>query len=209
MTESAPPILQVENLQTHFSTDSGTVKAVDGVSFSVPRGKTVCVVGESGCGKSVTGRSILQIVDKPGKVVGGRILWRPDSTGEPTDLAALDPRGEAIRRIRGNEIAMIFQEPMTSLSPVHTIGGQIVEAVRLHTDLDVEAAKARTIEALEHVGLPRPADRYDAYTFQLSGGMRQRAMIAMALACRPRLLIADEPTTALDVTTQAQILRLL
>ncbi|NED98884.1 ABC transporter ATP-binding protein [Phytoactinopolyspora halotolerans] len=207
--EPAPPILHVENLRTQFPTETGLVKAVDGASFSVSRGKTVCVVGESGCGKSVTGRSILQIVDRPGQVVGGRILWRPNDAHEPTDLAALDPRGDEIRRIRGNEIAMVFQEPMTSLSPVHTIGSQIVEAIRLHTDLDADAARARTIEVLEHVGLPRPADRFGAYTFQLSGGMRQRAMIAMALACDPRLLIADEPTTALDVTTQAQILRLL
>ncbi|WP_298332789.1 ABC transporter ATP-binding protein [Haloactinopolyspora sp.] len=203
------PILQIENLQTHFRTDTGLVKAVDGASFSVPRGKTVCVVGESGCGKSVTGRSILQVVDRPGEVVGGRIWWRPDAAAAATDLAALDPRGDEIRRIRGNEIAMIFQEPMTALSPVHTVGSQIAEAIRLHSDLDADAARARTIEVLAQVGLPRPEDRFDAYTFQLSGGMRQRAMIAMALACRPDLLIADEPTTALDVTTQAQILRLL
>ncbi|TDE08648.1 ABC transporter ATP-binding protein [Jiangella asiatica] len=185
------------------------VTAVDGASFSVPRGKTVCVVGESGCGKSVTGRSILRIVDAPGRVVGGSILWDRDGTGDPVDLATLDPGGPDIRKIRGDEIAMVFQEPMTSLSPVHTIGSQIAESVRLHTDLDDDAVRGRVIEVLGQVGMPRPESRYDAYTFQLSGGMRQRAMIAMALVCHPRLLIADEPTTALDVTTQAQILRLM
>lgn len=159
------PLLDIQDLQTHFATDTGVVRAVDGVSLSVPRGKTVCVVGESGCGKSITGRSILQIVDKPGRVVGGRMLWHGNGRSEPVDLAALDPRGEEIRAIRGNEIAMVFQEPMTSLSPVHTIGNQISEAVRIHTDLDEDAAKERTLEVMEHVGLPRPADRYDAYPF--------------------------------------------
>lgn len=203
------PLLTVEDLRTEFETDHGTVRAVDGVSFEVPRRKTVCIVGESGCGKSVTGRSILQVVDKPGRVTGGRMLWRGDPDREPVDLASLDPKGPEIRRIRGNEISMVFQEPMTSLSPVHTIGDQIMEAVRLHTDLDGAAARERVIDALDQVGMPKPEERFDAYTFQLSGGMRQRAMIAMGLVCRPKLLIADEPTTALDVTTQAQILRLL
>ncbi|WP_203433775.1 ABC transporter ATP-binding protein [Jiangella asiatica] len=209
MVESPPPLLDVRDLRTHFATDTGMVTAVDGASFSVPRGKTVCVVGESGCGKSVTGRSILRIVDAPGRVVGGSILWDRDGTGDPVDLATLDPGGPDIRKIRGDEIAMVFQEPMTSLSPVHTIGSQIAESVRLHTDLDDDAVRGRVIEVLGQVGMPRPESRYDAYTFQLSGGMRQRAMIAMALVCHPRLLIADEPTTALDVTTQAQILRLM
>lgn len=209
MPELSDPLLKVEGLRTQFETDHGTVRAVDGVSFEVPRQKTVCIVGESGCGKSVTGRSILQVVDKPGKVTGGRMLWHGDSGRAPVDLASLDPKGPEIRRIRGNEISMVFQEPMTSLSPVHTIGNQIMEAVRIHTDLDKTAARERVIEALDQVGMPKPAERFDAYTFQLSGGMRQRAMIAMGLVCRPKLLIADEPTTALDVTTQAQILRLL
>ena len=209
MPETEDPLLQVEDLHTQFETDHGTVRAVDGVSFEIPRQKTVCIVGESGCGKSVTGRSILQVVDKPGKVTGGRMLWHGDLDANTVDLATLDPKGSQIRRIRGNEISMVFQEPMTSLSPVHTIGNQIMEAVQLHTDLQGTAARKLVIEALDQVGMPKPAERFDAYTFQLSGGMRQRAMIAMALVCRPRLLIADEPTTALDVTTQAQILRLL
>lgn len=209
MPEIESPLLQVEDLRTQFETDHGTVRAVDGVSFEIPRRKTVCIVGESGCGKSVTGRSILQVVDKPGKVTGGRMLWRGDPDVSAVDLAVLDPKGAEIRRIRGNEISMVFQEPMTSLSPVHTIGNQIMEAVQIHTDLHGEGARKLVIEALDQVGMPKPEERFDAYTFQLSGGMRQRAMIAMALVCRPKLLIADEPTTALDVTTQAQILRLL
>src|SRR5699024_8712788 len=209
MPEIESPLLQVEDLRTQFETDHGTVRAVDGVSFEIPRRTPVCIVGESGCGKSVTGRSILQVVDKPGKVTGGRMLWRGDPDVSAVDLAVLDPKGAEIRRIRGNEISMVFQEPMTSLSPVHTIGNQIMEAVQIHTDLDGEGARKLVIEALDQVGMPKPEERFDAYTFQLSGGMRQRAMIAMALVCRPKLLIADEPTTALDVTTQAQILRLL
>ena len=209
MLEASDPLLKVEDLRTQFETDHGTVRAVDGVSFEIPRRKTVCIVGESGCGKSVTGRSILQVVDKPGKVTGGKMLWHGDPDASPVDLASLDPKGPEIRRIRGNEISMVFQEPMTSLSPVHTIGNQIMEAVQIHTDLDGAAAKKRVLEALDQVGMPKPAERFDAYTFQLSGGMRQRAMIAMGLVCNPKLLIADEPTTALDVTTQAQILRLL
>ena len=182
--------------------------------------RTLCIVGESGCGKSMTARSILQIVSPPGRVVGGEILFRrPVETGtngrgpgqqtEVVDLAALDPRGQRIRDIRGKEIAMIFQEPMTSLSPIHTIGDQITENILLHLPVDKEEARVRAIEVLRQVGIPRAEERLDTYPFQLSGGMRQRAMIAMALACRPSLLIADEPTTALDVTTQAQILDLM
>ena len=209
MPTTNDPLLSVRDLRTQFDTDHGVVRAVDGVSFDVPRRKTVCIVGESGCGKSVTGRSILQVVDKPGRITGGQMLWREEPDAAPVDLASLNPKGAEIRRIRGNDISMVFQEPMTSLSPVHTIGSQIMEAVQLHTDLDTAEAKERVIAALEQVGMPKPLERFDAYTFQLSGGMRQRAMIAMALVCRPKLLIADEPTTALDVTTQAQILRLL
>lgn len=209
-------LLEVKDLKTHFITDDGVVRAVDGVSFDLKRGEILCVVGESGCGKSVTARSILQIVDPPGRVVEGEILFhsrdRSDGSGATTrviDLAALDPRGREIRDIRGKDISMIFQEPMTSLSPIHTIGDQITEAIMLHMSLSKEQARERAVEMLRRVGIPRPADRMDAYTFQLSGGMRQRAMIAMALSCNPQLLIADEPTTALDVTTQAQILDLM
>lgn len=201
-------LIEVRNLKTHFFTDEGVVKAVDGVDFTIPKGKTLCVVGESGCGKSITARSMLQIVDSPGKIIAGDILFHP-STGQTVNLAKLDPRGQEIRHIRGKEIAMIFQEPMSSLSPVHTIGNQIMEAVLLHLTKDRKEARERAIEGLRRVGIPKPKERLDAYTFQLSGGMRQRAMIAMALACEPKLLIADEPTTALDVTTQANILDLI
>jgi peptide/nickel transport system ATP-binding protein len=200
-------LLEVKDLRTHFFTDEGIVKAVDGVDFEIERGKIVCVVGESGCGKSVTARSILQIVDPPGRVVAGQVLLHRN--GSTLDLASLDPRGKAIRAIRGKDIGMIFQEPMTSLSPVHTIGDQIMESIRLHLPDSAREARKRTIELLSKVGIPRPEQRLDAYPFQLSGGMRQRAMIAMGLACGPGLLIADEPTTALDVTTQAQILDLI
>jgi peptide/nickel transport system ATP-binding protein len=204
----APPLLSVRDLATHFPTRQGLVRAVDGVSFDIGMGETLCVVGESGSGKSVTARSILQIVDRPGRIAGGQMLFqRPDGT--ITDLAALDPRGRAIRAIRGAEIAMIFQEPMSSLSPVHTVGSQIDEALRLHTDLDRAARRAQVIRLLEQVEIPRAGTAIDRYTFEFSGGMRQRVMIAMALACNPRLLIADEPTTALDVTTQAEILDLI
>jgi oligopeptide/dipeptide ABC transporter ATP-binding protein len=199
--------LEVRGLHTHFFTDEGVVRAVNGVDFSISKGRTICLVGESGCGKSVTARSILQIVDAPGRIVAGQILMkRSDAT---VDLAALDPRGEEIRSIRGSEIAMIFQEPMSSLSALHTIGDQITEAIQLHTPMSNADACARAVELLGHVGIPKAESRLDTYPFQLSGGMRQRAMIAMALSCNPGLLIADEPTTALDVTTQATILDLL
>ncbi len=171
-------------------------------------GGTVCLVNESGCGKSVTARSILQIVDRPGRIVEGEILLHR-SDGEVVDLAGLSPHGKTMRAIRGKEISMIFQEPMSSLSPVHTIGNQIMEAILLHFDVDKEEARTRAIELLKRVGIPQADQRLDAYVFQLSGGMCQRAMIAMALSCRPSLLIADEPTTALDVTTQAVILDLI
>ena len=184
------------------------MRAVDGVDLEVERGKTLCLVGESGCGKSMTARSILRIVPPPGRVVDGEILFRRAS-GELVDLAKLNPRGREIRRVRGRDIAMIFQEPMTSLSPVHTIGNQIVEAIRLHFRVSKAEAHERAVAALDRVGIPKPERHMSAYTFQLSGGMRQRAMIAMALSCRPELLIADEPTTALDVTTQANILELM
>jgi oligopeptide/dipeptide ABC transporter ATP-binding protein len=220
LADAAPPpgdyLLEVRNLQTHFQLMEGLVKAVDGATFRLRRGRTLAIVGESGCGKSVMARSILQIVDKPGRIVGGEILYRRRRPGEGgqardevVDLARLDPQGAAMRAIRGREIAMIFQEPMTSFSPVYTVGNQIAEAIRLHADLTPTAARRRAIELLRMVGMPRPERRVDEYPHQLSGGMRQRAMIAMALSCNPQLLIADEPTTALDVTTQAQILDLL
>lgn len=201
-------ILKVDSLTTCFPTRTGLFKAVDDVSFELKRGKTLCVVGESGSGKSVTARSILQIVDKPGRIEGGSIvLSRTDASS--VDLARLDPRGREIRGVRGKEIAMIFQEPMSSLSPVHRIGAQIGEALRIHFGIRGKAQRERVLELLRQVEIPRPETAIDRYTFEFSGGMRQRVMIAMALACNPQVLIADEPTTALDVTTQAEILDLI
>ncbi len=202
------PLLSVRNLRTYFFQDEGTVKAVDGASFDIQEGQTLGVVGESGCGKSVTARSILRIVEPPGRIVAGEILWH-GADGEVRDLVKLDADGRIMRSIRGREIGLVFQEPMTSFSPVHTVGNQIIEAIRLHMRVSTAEARRRAIEALRQVGIPQPERRIDDYAFQLSGGLRQRAMIAVALACDPRLLIADEPTTALDVTTQAQILDLL
>ncbi|TVQ22333.1 MAG: ABC transporter ATP-binding protein [Spirochaetaceae bacterium] len=201
-------LVEVRNLQTHFFTDRGIVKAVDGVSFAVPKGKTIGIVGESGSGKSITARSLMSLIDPPGRIVSGEILLERQD-GQVIDIARLDPFGSEIRAIRGADIALIFQEPMAALSPVHTIGNQIIEMIQIHEDLDDKAARDKAIEMLRRVDMPKAEQRIDAYTFELSGGMRQRAMIAMALACRPRLVIADEPTTALDVTTQATILDLL
>jgi oligopeptide/dipeptide ABC transporter ATP-binding protein len=195
------PLLEVRNLKTYFDSDAGIVKAVDGVSFQVGSGETLAVVGESGSGKSVTSLSVMQLIPRPGRFADGEILFR----GE--DLLKKTP--SQMRRIRGNDIAMIFQEPMTSLNPVQTVGQQIIEVVRLHRRQSAAAARRRAIELLEIVGIPEPARRIDAYPHQMSGGMRQRVMIAMALSCDPKLLIADEPTTALDVTIQAQILDLM
>ena len=201
-------LLKVRDLQTYFPIRTGTIKAVDGVSFDVQRGKTLCVVGESGSGKSVTARSILQIVDEPGRIMGGSmLLHRAD--GSSLDLAQLGQRSREIRAVRGAEIAMIFQEPMSSLSPVHTVGNQIMEVLTLHLKMSKDQARARCVELLTQEEIPNPAKAVDRYTFEFSGGMRQRVMIAMALACKPALLIADEPTTALDVTTQAEILDLI
>lgn len=206
--KGAERLLEVRDLKTHFFADEGVVRAVDGVSFSLKRGQTLCVVGESGCGKSVTARSILRIVPSPGEIVGGKIVFR-QRNGDTIDLAEMNPKGREIRHIRGGEISMIFQEPMSSLSPVHTIGSQIMEAILLHLPVTRQEARKRAAYMLDLVGIPRASEQLDAYSFELSGGMRQRAMIAIALACEPQLLIADEPTTALDVTTQANILDLI
>ncbi|MBN7803758.1 ABC transporter ATP-binding protein [Agrobacterium rosae] len=204
----AKPLLEVRNLVTEFPVRNGVFRAVNDLSFSIDPGKTLCVVGESGSGKSVTARSILQIIDSPGHIASGSIILNR-ANGTTLDLAKLDPRSRAIRSVRGADISMIFQEPMSSLSPVHTVGDQITEVLRLHLKMSKAQARAEAIELLRQVEIPNPETALDKYAFQYSGGMRQRAMIAMALACKPQLLIADEPTTALDVTTQAEILDLI
>lgn len=243
MENGLKALLSVQNLKTYFSSDEGLTKAVDGASFEIFQGKTLGVVGESGCGKSVTARSILRIVERPGRIVDGKILlrrgagvvaqvagvegqgvratrgaWReraqrqgPQAARTETviDLTKLDPDGKEIRSIRGKEIGLVFQEPMTSFSPVHTVGSQIIEAILLHQRVSKREAREKAIDQLRLVGIPKPERRIDEFAFELSGGLRQRAMIAMALSCDPNLLIADEPTTALDVTTQSQILDLL
>ncbi|MEO1988281.1 MAG: ABC transporter ATP-binding protein [Martelella sp.] len=216
MTQSnEETVLEIKNLTTEFPGREQNFRAVDDVSIELHAGKTLCVVGESGSGKSVMSRSILQIVDKPGRIAGGQILLHRHRTAkgsgeeEVIDLVQLDPKSQAIRNIRGRDIAMIFQEPMSSLSPVHRIGDQIGEAIRLHENVSKKEARERTLELLRKVEIPRPETAIDAYPFEYSGGMRQRAMIAMALACNPSVLIADEPTTALDVTIQAEILALI
>ena len=218
---SAPPLLSVEDLRVHFFLDEGVVRAVDGVSFDVFPGQVLGIVGESGCGKSVTTRAVLQLVDRPGRIVSGRMVFRPrpiaGTDRAPIDLARLAARGAEMRAIRGAEIALIPQEPMAAFSPVHTVGEQIAEAILLHQrqwrpkgpPVSRREAREMTVDLLRDVGVSMAPERLDAYSWQLSGGLRQRAMIAMALSCQPRLLIADEPTTAIDVTTQAQILALL
>ena len=211
-------LLEVKGLKTHFFLDEGIVRAVEGADLAIPRGGTVGIVGESGCGKSVTAYSILKLVERPGRIVEGEVLFHRQlnkegnsggATIETINMTSLKPGSREMRSIRGGEISMIFQEPMTSLSPVHTIGNQIEEVLLLHRTTDPAEARRLAIDMLRRVGIPRPEERIDTYPFQLSGGMRQRAMIAMALSCHPSLLIADEPTTALDVTTQAQILELM
>jgi oligopeptide/dipeptide ABC transporter ATP-binding protein len=202
-------LLSIDNLKVHFDTFDGVVRAVDGVSLAIKPGQTLGLVGESGCGKSVTASTIMRLLPKrTSRIVEGAIRFQRAS-GEVVDLAKVNPDSPLIRNIRGNEISMIFQEPLTSLSPVHTIGDQIAESVALHQGVDKQEGMERTIELLSHVGIANPTQRIKEYPHQFSGGMRQRAMIAMALACNPRLLIADEPTTALDVTIQAQILDLM
>jgi peptide/nickel transport system ATP-binding protein len=194
-------LLDIQQLKTYFYTESGIVPSVDDVSFQLKKGETVAIVGESGCGKSVTSLSVMGLVGAPGKIVGGKVLF------EGKDLTKISKK--EMRKIRGNEIAMIFQEPLTSLNPVFTVGSQVAEAIILHQDASKEEAKQKTIELLKKVGIPRAEKVYSSYPHSLSGGMRQRVMIAMALSCNPKLLIADEPTTALDVTIQAQILHLM
>ena len=212
MQNDLQPVLSVRNLKTNFFTDEGVVRAVDGATFDVHLGQTLGIVGESGCGKSVTALSILRIVPRPGRIVEGEITLRRETGNGQSQEVALTSLGEnsrEMRSIRGAEIALVFQEPMTSLSPVHTIGNQIIGAARLHRQLSKQEAREMVIELLGLVGIPRAETAVDSYPMQLSGGMRQRALIALALSCDPRVLIADEPTTALDVTTQAQILDLL
>jgi peptide/nickel transport system ATP-binding protein len=209
-TDDRRYIVQVEDLKTYFRTLDGEVRAVDGVSLEIKPGESLGLVGESGCGKSVTAFSILRLLPKKtSRIVQGKILFDRGAGQPPVDLATVDPNGDVIRHIRGNEIAMIFQEPLTSLSPVHTVGSQIAEAVELHESMSKEESKARAIKMLEAVGIALPEQRFGEYPHQFSGGMRQRAMISMALSCNPAMLIADEPTTALDVTIQNQILVLM
>jgi peptide/nickel transport system ATP-binding protein len=215
--EESELLLEVKGLKTYFFLDEGTVKAVEGADFALPHGGTLGIVGESGCGKTVTAYSITQLIESPGRIVAGQILFHRRGNGvesgspktEVVDLAKLPAASRQMCEIRGSEIAMVFQEPMTALSPVHTIGDQIMEVILWHRKVDKEEARAQTVDMLRRVGIPKAETRLDTYPFQLSGGMRQRAVIAMALVCRPSLLIADEPTTALDVTMQAQILELL
>jgi peptide/nickel transport system ATP-binding protein len=196
------PLLDIQGLKTHFKTDDGWLHAVDGVDIAIEAGQTVCVVGESGCGKSVTAKTVMKLIDMPpGKIVAGRVLW------QGRDLVPLG--ADEMRAVRAKEIAIVFQEPMTSLNPVYTVGEQIAEVIRLHEKLPRRAAMARAVEMLKLVHIPTPQRRVHDYPHQFSGGMRQRVMIAMALSCNPKLLIADEPTTALDVTIQAQILELM
>jgi peptide/nickel transport system ATP-binding protein len=204
---AADTLLSVRNLKTWFFSREGTTKAVDGVSFDVKQGEILGIAGESGCGKTVTSQSIMRILPRSGKIVSGNILFNDGH--RIIDLAAADPESREMRSIRGKEISMIFQEPMTAFSPVHTIGNQIIETIRIHQPVGQEQAREQAIDMLRRVGMPNPARNIDQYTFNLSGGMRQRAMVALALSCQPKLLIADEPTTAVDVTIQAQMLNLL
>jgi peptide/nickel transport system ATP-binding protein len=212
MTQNNNLLLEVKDLRIHFFTDEGVVKAVDGIDLNLHRGRTLCLVGESGCGKSVACRAFLKIIHRPGKIVSGEMLYyrkASENQVDILDIAQMEPKGNQIRSIRGKEISMIFQEPMTSLSMMHTVGDQIVEAILLHFKISKVEARQRAIDMLRRVGLPKAERIIDEYPFRLSGGMRQRVMIAMALSCNPSMLVADEPTTALDVTTQSQITALI
>jgi oligopeptide/dipeptide ABC transporter ATP-binding protein len=212
MITQTQPLLSVRDLRTYFFMDEGVVKAVDGVSFDVNPGQIFGIVGESGCGKSVTMKAVLRIVEPPGKVVSGEILLNCKADTDDcqiVDLAKLSANSKEMRSIRGAEIALIPQEPMAAFSPVHTVGNQLIEAIMLHQPIGHREARKIALQMFKDVGIPMPDQRLDEYSWQLSGGLRQRAIIAMALSCNPRLLIADEPTTAVDVTTQAQVLRLL
>jgi ABC-type dipeptide/oligopeptide/nickel transport system ATPase component len=209
MTDSSPNhVLEIEDLVVSFSDEEGVLRAVDGVGFRMQRGRCMAIVGESGSGKSVTAYSILRLIQPPGKIESGSIRVFPEK-GEPIDVLSLGPKDEKLYDLRGGVVSMIFQEPMSALSPVHTIGNQIIEAILLHQDLSKQEAADLAVEMLKKVGIPDPADRLTQYPHEFSGGMRQRVVIAKALVCRPELLIADEPTTALDVTVQAQIIKLL
>ncbi|MCX7048329.1 MAG: ABC transporter ATP-binding protein [Candidatus Sumerlaeota bacterium] len=201
-------VLEIEDLRVGFQTEEGEVNAVDGVNFAMRRGRIMALVGESGCGKSVTAYSILRIIQKPGRIAGGRIRFMPKQ-GKPVEITSLSENSQDLFHLRGGAVSMIFQEPMTALSPVHTVGNQICEAILLHQKLTPKEAERRAIEMLSKVGIPGAEKRIHQYPFEMSGGMRQRVVIAMALVCNPEILIADEPTTALDVTIQAQILGLM
>lgn len=207
-SEPHESVLEVKDLQVYFHTEEGEIRAVDGVSFAMRRGKITALVGESGCGKSVTSYSILRLIQKPGRIFGGSITFHP-SKGNPVDIVSLDEKSDTLYDLRGGSISMIFQEPMTALSPVHTVGNQISEAILLHQNVSEAEARQLGIDMLRKVGIPGAEQRIDQYPFEMSGGMRQRVVIAMALVCNPEILIADEPTTALDVTIQAQIMRLI
>ncbi|MHC5057994.1 MAG: ABC transporter ATP-binding protein, partial [Planctomycetota bacterium] len=214
-TVASPPagaeadvVLSIEDLRTYFYIEEGEVRAVDGVSFSARCGRILAIVGESGCGKSVTAYSILRLIQSPGRIVGGSVTLHPRGRA-PIDITALDERSDTLYDVRGGPVSMIFQEPMTALSPFHTIGNQICEPVLLHQDVTTEEAESLAAEMLDKVGIPGARERLRQYPHEMSGGMRQRVVIAMALVCRPELLIADEPTTALDVTIQAQVLELM
>lgn len=212
MKQEAEPLLSIRDLKVHFFMDEGVVKAVDGITMDVYPGQVFGIVGESGCGKSVTMKALLRIVEPPGRIVGGRMLLRQagkDGSSQTIDLAKLDAKGAEMREVRGGQIGLIPQEPMAAFSPVHTVGDQIMEAIHLHRKVNAREARKIALQLLKDVGIPEAEQRLDAYSWQLSGGLRQRAMIAMALSCNPAILIADEPTTAVDVTTQAQVLKLL
>lgn len=206
--QRTPPLLEVRNLRVSFFTPEGVVGAVQGISFTIERGRTLALVGESGSGKSVTAHSLLRLIQPPGRILSGQVLLRSQRVGE-VDLGHLDERSGLLFAVRGGVISMVFQEPMVALSPVHTVGSQVDEAILVHQDVSRAAARRRTLEMLHRVGIAEAERRYHQYPHELSGGLRQRVVIAMALVCRPELLVADEPTTALDLTTQAQILGLI